>query len=256
MNKKDFIASFKFDNIIQLSNLYEKIQLATRTGNSIYTNEFYPCFIWKALEKMQQQLMVNIYSYGVFEESDRRVIAFNVDNSSYFPVNLLRISYNSKFLKLQHKDFLGALMGMGIKREKFGDLILRNDICYAPVCDDISDYIISNLQYIGKCPCKVELVYDLNKDMPTIEFREVNIITSSLRSDCVISELCNLSRNKACSLINEGKVMIDYIVSTSKDKLIKTDSIITIRGFGKFKFVKIMGTTQKDRIKAQFKKYI
>lgn len=256
MDKKAFLSLISYEDKNVLSNIYDKLVLAEKTNTAVFSNEFLTPNAWKAVLSLQGHFDTNMYASGIFDESERRMLAFSNEPVWSYPIKLLKITNKSKFQKLEHRDYLGAIMGLGIRREKFGDLIINDDICYGAFCEDICSYIISNLNYVGKCPCSVELVKEDNYKNIKVNTEDLYIITTSLRLDCVISSLCDISRTKAVSMINSGKVLIDYDDTYEKDRVVEMNSVITIRGYGKYKILKQVGLTQKGRLKLYSVKYI
>ena len=256
MDKKNFINLFHLEDKNSISNLFDKVILASRTGQTIYCNEFYTPNVWKTLEEIQIELSVKVFNYGLFEDSERRMIAFTSGGVLKFPVKVLSIKNKSKFTTLRHKDYLGAIMSLGIKREKMGDIVLSGDGCYFPVCSDISDYMFINLDRIGNSPCSFEVLDTFIGSIPIANYEEKVIIISSLRIDCIVSSICNVSRTVATEMMDNGKVLLDYTEIKSKEKKVRINSVMTVRGYGKFKIGEEIGTTQKDRIKILVKKYI
>ena len=212
--------------------------------------------IWKNIEDISVELGIGVYVYGVFDDAERKIIAFSYDEIWDYPINLIKISCNTKFNKLQHKDYLGAIMSLGIKREKFGDLILKNDDCYLAVHEEISDYIRMNLTTVGKCTCDISVLDRNMTEIPGYDFQTIIVNVSSLRIDCVVSGLCNISRGKAEELIRQGKVLVDYSEALRKDKILKSDCRITVRGYGKFKIIEEAGWTGSGKTKIIVKKFI
>lgn len=256
MDKKMFTSSINFEDKTVLSSIYDKILLCEKTGKTIFANDFYPPMLWNRIIDLSKEFSFNIFSFGVFEEAERRILAFSDYEVYDYPVKLIKITYNSKFAKLEHRDFLGALMSIGIKREKFGDLIVKNESCYIAAFTEICDTVKNNLTSIGRCSCKIEILdYDIS-DIPKAQFEELAINTNSLRLDCICAAICNISRNKADELIASGKALINYNEIKEKDKNLELGSIITFRGFGKYKLERIIGETQRGRIKAVIKKYV
>lgn len=256
MDKKQFINSINVEDKTVLSSIYDKMNLCEKVGKTVYGNEFYPPIIWNQISDLSREFDFNVYSFGIFEEAERRILVFSNSEVYDYPVKLIKINYNSKFSKLGHRDFLGALMSLGIKREKFGDMIVKDDSCYIAAFTDICDVVKNSLVSIGKCSCKVEIL-DFNiSDIPKVEFHEVAINTNSLRLDCICAAICNISRSKADEIIASGKALVNYNEVKEKDKHIEPQSIITFRGYGKYKLDKIIGETQKGRIKVVIKKYI
>lgn len=243
---------------IKLSNVDDKICLAYKTNMVFYSSEFYTPDECNEIKVISNKRGVNFYSYGVFKDAERKMVAFSAEEEKklFYPLELLKIKANTKFLNLKHRDFLGSIMALGIKREKLGDLILKNDCCYLPVAKDMVDFIKYNLQYINKSPCKISLLDIINDEIPQYSFEERVIITTSNRLDSMVSSLCNVSRSKSIEWIEMGNILIDYVPVCKKDYRVKANSVITVRGYGKYRIGDILGYTQKDRIKIEIKKFI
>jgi RNA-binding protein YlmH len=90
INKKEFIDRVEFEDKNLISNVYDKIMLCKKINNVVYTEEFYPPNVWNPIENLASHLPVNIYSSGVFEEAERRMLAFAPDEVWYYPIDYLR----------------------------------------------------------------------------------------------------------------------------------------------------------------------
>jgi len=257
MDKNYFLNSISCEDKNLISSIFNKLQIAEKTNKVIFTNDFLSPSLWNQISTACEKYKIKSFANGIFEDADRRMVAFSTnDEPVMYPINLLKISNNSKFSTLGHKDYLGAMMSLGIKREKLGDLIIEDTICYAPVCSDISSYIINNLNTIGNCPCEVSEHDYTSQELPQRKFKERVIISTSLRLDGMVSAICNISRNSSVELISGGKILVNYFQCLKKDKVIKNSDTLTIRGYGKFKVAEIIGSTQKDRLKIAIKEYI
>lgn len=254
MNKEYFLKKFdgKVDaDILKLYNLYEK---ASSRGITLFSDEFYPPFVWKELEKISGK-NIEISSFGIFNEADRRVIAFNKSEWEEYPIKLIQIKCNTKFQSLAHKDYLGSIMGLGIKREKLGDLILvEDDTCYVAAEENIALYVVENLHKIKKLNCECRIL-DFYEEIPSVSYKELSMNISSNRLDAIVSELAKISRSKANELIDKGLVLVDYAKVFSKTIEVEEDTRITIRGVGKFKVKETLGVTKNGRLKLTILKY-
>ncbi|MGL4991333.1 MAG: YlmH/Sll1252 family protein [Sarcina sp.] len=253
INKESFVITFKNAqklNIIKLFNIYEK---AYSRGIKVYTDEFYPPAIWKYLEVYSDN-SINIESYGLFKDSDRRIIAFNKEEWDQYPLVLLKIECDTRFTKVEHKDYLGSIMSLNIKREKMGDIILKDGICYIVTFEKIATYIKENLHKVKNLSCKCSIL-DINSEIPSVEYKELIINVASRRLDSIVSELANISRVKAVDIINKGDVLIDYLEVNDKSSIVEDNSRITIKKIGKFKIKEILGTTKSGRLKITVLKY-
>ncbi|MGL5634963.1 MAG: RNA-binding protein [Sarcina sp.] len=254
MNKEYFLKKFdgKVDaDILKLYNLYEK---ANSRGITLFSDEFYPPFVWKELEKISGK-NIEISSSGIFLEADRRVISFNKREWEEYPTKLIQIKCNTKFQSLEHKDYLGSIMALGIRREKLGDLILvKDDICYLAAEENIALYVVENLHKIKKLNCECRIL-DFYEEVPSVSYKELSINISSNRLDAIVSELAKISRSKANELIDKGLILVDYAKVFSKTIEVEEDTRITIRGVGKFKVKETLGVTKNGRLKLTILKY-
>lgn len=254
MNKKEFIESFEYDDKTILANLYERIVISNKSGLCIFSNEFYPPSIWKVMNNLQDKLQVKVDTFGIFEDADRRLISFNRYYDEELPVYLVRVNLNNKFENITHKDCLGSLMSLGIKREKFGDLVLDDSKLYFPIVNEVFDYINENLTKIKHTPIVINKL-DLFNEMPMKKFEEKIIITSSIRIDAIVSSITGVSRNKAIELIKHNFVKVNYINVTEKDKCVQLEDVITIEKYGKYIINEQISTTHSQRLRIKIKKF-
>ena len=171
---------------------------------------------------------------------------------NFVPKTYFEIEGNFKFKSISHRDYLGALLNLGIKREKIGDIIIHDNFCQVVVSEDICDFIIINLEKVSKNKVKVKEI--TVKDIIESEqnFKEISFTVSSLRLDSVIGGVYNLSRSESLKLIKGEKVHVDYEKIISPSKEIKTNSLISVRGHGRA-IIEIGDMTKKGRIKIRAK---
>lgn len=246
--------SFSDEDKVEVLSLYEKYMLAKDKDIPMFGNSFYPPNIWKWFEHNTGSKSFKVDSSGIFEEAERRMIAFNNIYGTPYPMILIKISYNSKFSTLCHKDFLGGILALGIERNKIGDLLVEENCCYVPVHEDVKDYIIYNIDKIGKVSCKVEVI-DEHIELPKFKFKEEIILIPSLRLDGIVSKICRISRAKAQELIEQGLVLVDYVRTREKSHELKGGERITIRGSGKFILGDKTGNSKSGKIKIIIRKY-
>ena len=287
MKKENFLRQFVKEQEYLASKLYNYYEIAQDYEIISFTEEFYTPNFWKKLGKKFGG--VNVVCDGVFVDSDRRQIAFIPDsfmnendnlgfknnendlenfrfnhNVIQFPNKLLKISIDSRFYGYLHKDFLGSLMGLNVKREFMGDLIIescdkkdKRIFGYIPVSEKIADYIISELKQIGRATCEIEVVDIKDKNnLPKYKYDDKLITVQSKRLDSIVSTITNLSRTKVIEPIEKGQVLVDYVEEKDKSKLLEIGSLITIRGFGKYKLFLDKGETKKGKERILVKKYI
>lgn len=113
------------------------------------------------------------------------------------------------------------------------------------------------MKQIGKAACEIEIVDVKNKnDLPKYRYDDKLITVPSKRLDSIVSTITNLSRTKVIDPIEKGKVFVDYVEEKDKSKLLEIGSLITIRGFGKYKLFLDKRETRKGKERILVKKYI
>ena len=255
VNKEYILKNFSEDDVNEAIKIYENYKLAFEKDITIFSNSFCPPNIWSFFQENCQNSDFKIVTNGLFEEAERRVIAFNNKYNIDYPIEALQIRNKSNFSNLRHKDYLGAILSLGIDRNKIGDVVVKGDRAYVPVMEDISSYILNNLASIGKSPVEISILYDL-VDLPSIDFDEISINVQSLRLDSVVAKLANISRSKAIELLDSSKVLVNYVKSKDKSQELLKGTRLTIRGNGKYIVGDIIGETRSGKQRIIVKKYV
>lgn len=164
-----------------------------------------------------------------------------------FGVDLLVVKYPSKFVTILHKDVLGSLMSLGVKRAKFGDILVHDGMVQMIVAEEISSYVRANLTTIGRATVTVEMAGLDRLSIVEEEWTSLSGTVSSLRLDVVISEFYHLSRQKAVTLVKNGLVKVNWKIVDQPSYEVKTGDHLSVRGFGRSKLEIIEGKTKKDK---------
>lgn len=254
MNKKMILQNFGEDDRAEVINLYEKFILSKDRDISLFGNNFYSPNIWNYFQGKFSNENFKVSSYGFFKEAERKMISFNNKYDIPFPFKKIKIVTTAKFNSLSHKDYLGSILALGIKRNKMGDLLVKDNFCYLPVCEGIHEFIVSNLTSVGNSSCLVQVLDD-DFIPPEPVFNEMIILVPSLRIDTIVAKLCNISRGKAQNILDGGKVLMDYNTVKSKSEDVHIGQRITIRGTGKFILGDIVGNSKSGKFKVQITKY-
>ncbi len=190
--------------------------------------------------------------FGGFETAERRMLRFGKEEelgyTVEFPIVCIHIEpLMHKFAdSLSHRDFLGALMNLGIDRRLLGDIRVLDKEAYLFCEDKIAEYICEHLDKVKhtsvKC-CVTENVTKLQADEPQ---REVLQVASS-RIDAVISKVYNMSRGDCVEYFRAGKVFVGGRMCENNSRMLKNDEIVNVRGFGKFRFLEELGETKKGK---------
>lgn len=254
LSKEDVLKNFLREDTEDVIKVYQAMSLAYNKGIPSFTKFFCKPNIWMYFIKNFSNNNFLVEAKGAFEECDRRILSFNNIYSIPFPYKIIKINNKSKFNNLSHKDYLGAIMALGIEREKLGDLRVIDNSAIVPVYDEVANYILYELKNVGKAPVSIEEITEDN--LPISNFLRGVIIVPSLRLDNIVSKLANISRGKAVDIIDSGKVLIDYSKSIDKSKEVKDGQRVTISGVGKFIIREIVGNTKSGRYKVKMNKFI
>lgn len=196
---------------------------------------------------------------GGYEGAERQVLLFFPDwlepENAEFPIRCLRASFREED-KLTHRDFLGSLMGMGVVREKIGDILVAPDSADLLVLDSVADFLLQNWISAGRAKLRVTAIEPDNLHIPVVQRKEVRDTVSSLRLDAVASSGFRLARGKAAALIESGKVQLNWRECVKPDKLLEAGDVVSARGFGKFELSEVGGLTRKGRISIVLQVYV
>ena len=215
-------------------------------------------------EELLDEKKINKYIFwGGKEEADRCILIFfpeKLDRSAieknYNKIfKVIRIKLPSN-LNYKHSEFLSGIMKLGIKREKFGDIIVTDFGADIIVFSELADVLCEDLKMLTrfrKSHISIENIKDVTIIKP--EYENINIIVSSIRLDNFISELARCSRTKATEVISLGKVYINSVNEFKESKRLQVNDIITIRGKGKFIFDSIEKTTRSGKYLINIRKY-
>ena len=156
---------------------------------------------------------------------------------------------NSLISTFEHRDYLSAIMKLGIVREKFGDIIVFNNGADIIVQKENSIYLKENLQLLTRFKKSNIEILDISKTHENVEnLEEISIIVNSMRIDNFVSEIAHCSRNKAEEIILSERVMINYETVFKNSKTVNINDIINIRGFGRFIVKEINRKTKSDKL--------
>lgn len=209
-------------------------------------------------EKLTSQMgFKNYMLWGGYSASERVVFGAFQDyiepSSSLFSIRTITASFRTCD-QLSHRDFLGALLSLGIQRETLGDFLIEDGRCVFFVRDEICDYILMQVQKIGRVG--VTLKEGAKYPLPAGRgFTEFSFVVASLRLDCVTAALVGYSREKSNDAIKAGLVTLNYHVAVSTSQMVDAGDKISIRGKGKFVLDCIGSMTKKGRLSIFGRKY-
>lgn len=225
-------------------------------------------------DSLQKLSFIQSESFGGYESAERQMVAFIPDALSHdrgyfsddanpgqptcaFPIACIKISpLNAKFSdKLTHRDYLGSLMNLGIDRSKTGDIVIREQDAWLFCQEKIADYLASELTRVRHTTvnCRICSLSEVHYE-PSLQ--ELTGTVASVRLDALLSLAFHTSRSSLTGLIEGGKTFVNGRLITSNGYHVKDGDIISVRGYGRFRYEGIVSATKKGRYLVRIQKYV
>lgn len=189
--------------------------------------------------------------HGGYDDSERKRLFFLPDyiDEEYFPAEeyISAIKATFSFSSPTHRDFLGSLMGLGIKREVLGDILVFPDRAYIICAPQMKSFILENLEKVGKLGIKCFSIPLSEIEIPEPEFDIISGTVASLRADSVVSLAFGISRTSAAELISSGLFSLNHLQEESISQEISEGDLLSLRGYGRAKLDSIGGISKKGR---------
>ena len=202
--------------------------------------------------------------FGGYSGAERTVCVFLPDwqTSEDFlslaeegPVAALRCAFRSD-AGLTHRDFLGSILGLGITREKVGDLLVGPESCDVLVLRELSDYLLQNLDSAGRARLNVRPLPLSGLQPPPLQVKCIRDSVATPRLDSIVAAAFSTSRGKAADLISAGRVQLNYRECTKADKLVEAGDTLSCRGLGKAVVTQLGGRSKKGRVLVELERYL
>ena len=148
---------------------------------------------------------------------------------------------------LSHRDFLGALMGSGIKREAVGDLYVRPGQCDLVVTREIAPYVLQSLDQAGRTKLRLEPLPLAELAPPAVQVKTIRDTVAALRLDSLVASAFGLSRSRAAQAVESGRAAVNGLPCQKPDRLVAEGDWISVRGLGKAQLTQVTGATKKGR---------
>lgn len=177
--------------------------------------------------------------FGGREDCERQMLRFgSLDSLGYeeeFPIVCLSVKpLAEKFADaVTHRDFLGAVMNLGIDRSTVGDILLDGKSAYLFCTDKIAPYLIENLDQVKHTHVKCSMA-DGIRELPVKEPEEIHFTVASERADGIIAKVYNLSRNTSLLLFRERKIYVNGRLNENNSDALKKGDMVSVRGYGRF----------------------
>jgi len=238
------------DELFKVSKIEELVK-KVRKNHSPEFSDFLSPNLWPHLKSLLKISDLVVERYQINEHGEYSIVMIYPDYMTQddleIPVSALQIEILGND-EISHRDCLGAVMNLGIKREKIGDIFIDEDSIYLIVIEDMKAFVMDHLTMIKHSNIRItEVNHDRVKSFSP-RFKEVNINVSSMRLDLLISKVFHLSRGESQNLFSQGKIKHNHGVAISYKKEAKIGDLISVRGKGRFSCVENLGTSKKGNV--------
>ena len=248
------------DDRILLAKVWDKINTGIRKNIPANT-----CFLSLRELEMTRFLfgtLEGLLPFGGYPDAERQMLVYLPDyleETALYEENAPLVCLRATFFQgdtPNHRDFLGALMGIGIGRETVGDICVGKGSCDFFVTAEIAPYILQNFLSAGRTKLHLEQIPLDAVAVPEPEVKEIRDTVASVRLDSILSSGFRIGRSAAVQYISAGKVAIDGLPCEKPDKTVPEDAKISVRGLGKIQLVNVNGLTKKGRISVVIHRYV
>lgn len=211
---------------------------------------------------MEEQVGLKFKSaafWGGYEGAGRKLIMFLPDwaeeSDFYDCIAAVKITSSDKKV-YDHRDYLGSVMGLGLKREVIGDIAPCDGFAVMFCLSEIAPFIKENLTQVAKSTVSAQILDSLDGIDIKQNYLEIRGSVASARIDCIVSFLKNTGRGAAAEMLRAGYVKLNAKEVQDTSKLVKAGDVISIRGLGKFIFDGETGTSRKGRAIVNLRKLL
>lgn len=215
--------------------------------------------IVETLVRRHQDL--HVVFYGGYPEAERKRAIIAPDYMRLDPedagIKVIDIvSDDVRIADLDHGDYLGALLGLGMKRDKLGDLHVTQSGCQCIIAEEMASFVDLHLKQVHRVTVSTAIV-PIDRLCPIIPKREeLTFTAASMRLDAIIGDVWRLSRAKSLIPIKAGRCRVNWKVEEDPSCLLKEEDTVSLKGFGRFVLQSVQGETKKGRIRIIVSKFV
>ena len=266
MNKKDLLdrCARSGEERVLLARVMDKLELAQNRGVPAHTPFLSPGERGAVEDLLRLCGPTRSLFWGGYPDAERAACVFLPDwqeaedwqgDGESCPVRALRCTWSGG-QKLTHRDFLGSILGMGLDREKVGDLLVGDGRCDVLALEEVADFLVFHMEQAGRVKLKCSPLPLDRLEPPAVETRTIRDTVSPLRLDAVAASGFSLSRGKAADLIASGRVQLNHRECVKPDHAVAQGDVLSCRGLGKCVLTEVGGPSKKGRILIVLERYV
>ncbi|HEY9908811.1 MAG TPA: photosystem II S4 domain protein [Thermosynechococcaceae cyanobacterium] len=248
------------ENRETIARVIDRADQALKTWDVVQTDFLSPPELAEVQQSLGRLTEVQLVSWGGYPQAERNRLAIaRADlplETAQVELAALEIAGNFLFDPASHRDFMGALLGTGIVREKVGDIIVLGERGgQAIVAPDLVEFLSMSLTQVRSVPVKTQPIELSELKIREPKKKELTTVEASLRLDAVASAGFGMSRSKMADIIESGDVRVNWKETSSASYQVKSGDLIAIRGKGRVEVGEV-AVTKKDRYRVQLTRFV
>ncbi|MFN5515287.1 MAG: photosystem II S4 domain protein [Cyanobacteriota bacterium] len=248
------------ENREELARVLDRAEQALKTWETETTDFLSPPVLAEAIARFGSLTELQFLPWGGYPQAERQRLAIARAELpltvEQIPLGAVVISGNFLFDPASHRDYLGALLGTGLVRDKVGDILpLGERGAQAILVPELTDFLAAALTQVRTVPVKVTSISLEELKIRPPQRKELTTVEASLRLDAVASAGFGLSRSKMADAINRGDVRVNWKDISQASYSLKTGDLVTFRGKGRLEVGEV-AVTKKDRYRIQLTRYL
>lgn len=259
-SKERFLQNLDEEDKIYAAKVFDQVELIDKTKQPRVMDFVEPTKLVLVEEIIKNTGGLICFFSGGYKQAERKRPVLAPD---FYPRELIdaklkaiEVKGNFSFRPTSHRDFLGSILGLGIKREKVGDIILIDNGCQVITTDEIGDFLLIHLSKVGRVPVESREI-DLDQlEVKAETVKEIKTTVVSLRLDAVASFGFSTSRTKMAEQIKGDRVKVNWKVVNNPAYQLKEGDVLSIRGRGRVVLEAVLGETKKGRKSILLKRYL
>lgn len=265
---RDIVSSAEYE--VKISEFLSPLEQRMAFEVALSEGAVQRCFFWGGIPEAERRRMVILPDWmtpdhscapsafdPLREEVIREVASGGADSGEIYASCVPVEIFAGAFEELEHKDYLGSVLALGLDRSVIGDIAVIDPHSAVIFADaNVEDYIIQNLVKVKNDTVKVCRASLEDSFRIPREFEVLSETVMSPRLDGIVKALCKVSREEASSLVEKGEVTLNYMEETRCDKTVENGDVISVRGHGKFIYDGDRGVNRRGRLRIDARKYV
>ncbi len=247
------------ENREEMTRIIDQAEIAVKTWEVVVSDFFSPPVVAEVENAFSRLTDVEIVVWGGYPQAERRRIGINRPEipleQPQIPLAALDIAGNFLFDPANHRDFLGAILGTGIVRDKIGDIIVLGERGgQVIVVPELVEFLETSLTQVRSVPVKTQRIELSELKIRPPKTKEMTTVEASMRLDAIASAGFGMSRSKMSDAINKGDVRVNWKEITQSSYNVNPGDLIAVRGKGRLEVGEV-AITKKQRYRIQLTRF-